>query len=76
MNGFYRPRQGRIIGGVCAGLGRRFGLGAWTVRLLAIVSCVLPGPQFLIYIALWIIMPSEDKYIAAQMGDTSSYRPE
>jgi phage shock protein PspC (stress-responsive transcriptional regulator) len=53
-----------MIGGVCAGLARRFGLGAGTVRLLAIVSCVLPGPQFLVYIALWIMMPSEEKYAA------------
>ncbi len=68
MNGFYRPRQGRMIGGVCAGLGRRLGLGAWTIRLLAIVSCVLPGPQFLVYIALWIIMPSEDKFVATHAG--------
>lgn len=65
MNGLYRPREGRVIAGVCAGLGRRFGLSAFTVRLLAIVSCVLPGPQFLIYIALWIMMPSEEKYVAS-----------
>jgi phage shock protein PspC (stress-responsive transcriptional regulator) len=65
MNGLYRPRQGRVIAGVCAGIGRRFGLGAWIVRLLAIISCVLPGPQFLIYIALWIMMPSEEKYLAS-----------
>jgi phage shock protein PspC (stress-responsive transcriptional regulator) len=30
------------------------------VRLLFVLSCVLPGPQFLIYIALWIIMPKAD----------------
>lgn len=64
MNGLYRPREGRMIGGVCAGLARRFGLGTGTVRLLAVISCLLPGPQFLIYIALWIVMPSEEKYAA------------
>jgi phage shock protein PspC (stress-responsive transcriptional regulator) len=65
MNGLYRPRQGRMIAGVCAGLARRFGLGAGTVRLLAVISCVLPGPQFLVYIALWIMMPDERKYTAS-----------
>lgn len=65
MNGLHRPRRGRVIAGVCAGLARRYGLGAWTVRLLAIVSCVLPGPQFLVYLALWIIIPSEEKYSAS-----------
>jgi phage shock protein PspC (stress-responsive transcriptional regulator) len=54
-----RPRQ-RVIAGVCSGLGRRFGMSANTVRLLFVLSCVLPGPQFLIYVVLWILMPSED----------------
>ncbi|MQA11622.1 MAG: PspC domain-containing protein [Pseudonocardiaceae bacterium] len=46
-----------MIGGVCAGLAERFGMRANTVRLLFVLSCILPGPQFLIYIALWIIIP-------------------
>jgi phage shock protein PspC (stress-responsive transcriptional regulator) len=59
MNGLSRPRQGRVIAGVCAGLGRRYGMSPWTVRLLAILSCLLPGPQFVIYIILWLMMPSD-----------------
>jgi phage shock protein PspC (stress-responsive transcriptional regulator) len=55
-----RPARGRVLGGVCAGLARRFGLSPNGVRLIFVVSCVLPGPQFLLYIALWILMPSED----------------
>jgi len=54
-----RPRN-RMIAGVCAGLARRFGLSPFMVRLIFVVSCVLPGPQFLIYLALWVVMPSED----------------
>ena len=27
------------------------------MRLLFVLSCLLPGPQFIIYIALWVIMP-------------------
>jgi phage shock protein PspC (stress-responsive transcriptional regulator) len=53
-----RPRDGRWIGGVCAGLGHRFGLRPGLVRLIFIVSCVLPGPQFLIYIILWVLLPN------------------
>lgn len=60
-----RPRGNRWIAGVCAGLARRFGISAGLVRLLFVLSCLLPGPQVLIYIALWIIMPSEDKYATA-----------
>lgn len=68
MEGLYRPREGRIIAGVCAGIGRRYGLSAWTVRLLAILSCLLPGPQFLVYIVLWILIPDERKYLATHGG--------
>ncbi|MGH3326464.1 MAG: PspC domain-containing protein [Streptomycetales bacterium] len=54
-----RPRDGGIIAGVCAGLARRFGWRPWTVRWLFIVSCLLPGPQVLLYVVLWIVMPRE-----------------
>ena len=54
-----RPRSGRVIAGVCAALARRFGMKSWQVRLLFVLSCFLPGPQFLLYIALWIILPAE-----------------
>ena len=53
-----RPRR-RVIAGVCAGLADRYGMNANTVRLLFVLSCLLPGPQFLVYIILWAVMPSE-----------------
>ncbi|MQA13535.1 MAG: PspC domain-containing protein [Pseudonocardiaceae bacterium] len=52
-----RPQEGKVIAGVCAALAHRFGLSPNMVRLLFVVSCVLPGPQFLIYIGAWIIIP-------------------
>jgi phage shock protein C len=59
--GLVRPQDGRVISGVCAGLGRRFGLGPWTTRILfVLLLMVLPGSQILIYPVLWILMPSED----------------
>jgi phage shock protein PspC (stress-responsive transcriptional regulator) len=57
-DGLVRPRD-RWIAGVCSGLARRFGTSPGFVRLLFVVSCLLPGPQVLIYIMLWIMMPSE-----------------
>jgi phage shock protein C len=58
--GLVRPRNGGIIAGVCAGVGRRFGLSAGVTRLLFIVSLiVIPGSQILIYPILWILMPKE-----------------
>ena len=58
-NGLVRPRSGRFLAGVCAGLARRFGMKPGVVRLLFVLSLLLPGPQVLAYIALWIIMPNE-----------------
>jgi phage shock protein PspC (stress-responsive transcriptional regulator) len=54
-----RPRDNRMIAGVCAGLARRFGTTPGIMRLIFVLSCLLPGPQFIIYIALWILLPSE-----------------
>ncbi|HWD02645.1 MAG TPA: PspC domain-containing protein [Amycolatopsis sp.] len=54
-----RPRHDRMIGGVCAGLARRFGTTPGKIRVLALLSCLLPGPQFVAYLILWAIIPSE-----------------
>ncbi|MFE9096215.1 PspC domain-containing protein [Streptomyces sp. NPDC007264] len=61
MTALARPTHGRMIGGVCAALAQRFGTSATTMRVVFLVSCLLPGPQFLLYIALWILLPSEEK---------------
>lgn len=55
-----RPRNGKVIAGVCAGLAQRFGWNANVVRLLFLLSCLLPGPQFVIYLVLWVLMPQRD----------------
>ncbi|WP_103382061.1 PspC domain-containing protein [Pseudonocardia dioxanivorans] len=52
-----RPENGRMIAGVCAGLADRFGWNVGTVRLLFLLSCLLPGPQFVIYLVLWVLIP-------------------
>ncbi|MDP9144399.1 MAG: PspC domain-containing protein [Actinomycetota bacterium] len=55
-----RPKQDRMIAGVAAGLADRFGMSRGTMRILFVLSMILPGPQVLIYIVLWIIIPEED----------------
>jgi len=59
--GLIRPRDGKILGGVCAGIGRRFGLTPGISRLLfVLLLMVVPGSQLLIYPVLWILMPAEE----------------
>jgi phage shock protein PspC (stress-responsive transcriptional regulator) len=60
-HGLVRPREGRVLGGVCAGLGRRLGIDPWPARiLLLLLLMVIPGSQILVYPVLWILMPSEE----------------
>jgi phage shock protein PspC (stress-responsive transcriptional regulator) len=54
-----RPRRGRVLAGVCAGLGARFGIAPWLVRAIFLASLLLPGPQAVIYVVLWILIPAE-----------------
>ena len=59
MTALFRPRNDRVIAGVCSGLGRRFGIDPTIVRIIFVASCLLPGPQILIYLAGWILIPQE-----------------
>ncbi|MFG2499768.1 PspC domain-containing protein [Streptomyces sp. NPDC048441] len=61
MTALARPTNGRMIGGVCAALAKRFGTSATTMRVIFVASCLLPGPQFLLYIALWVLLPTEGR---------------
>ncbi|MEU3963421.1 PspC domain-containing protein [Streptomyces buecherae] len=56
-----RPQHNKMIAGVCAGLAQRFGTSATTMRVIFVASCLLPGPQFLLYLALWILLPADNK---------------
>jgi len=61
-DGLVRPVEGRVLGGVCAGLGRRFGIDPWPARLLfALLLLLVPGTQLLLYPILWILMPPETR---------------
>ena len=51
-----RPRNGKLIAGVCAALAARFGLPKFLLRLGFIVFGLV-GVGELVYIALWIIIP-------------------
>lgn len=64
--GLYRlPEQGKIAG-VCAGIGDRFGMEVWLVRVLVVSAAILTGFTgliFLLYIAGWLVL---DKKVMSQ----------
>ena len=55
--GLARPREGRVIGGVSAAFGRRFGVNPFVARVITIAAAI--GFTPLAYVALWVLMPSE-----------------
>src|SRR4051812_5389985 len=54
-----RPRQGRWLGGVCAGLAARWGVPVRRVRLGFVVASAVLGLGVLVYLAAWLILPGE-----------------
>ena len=54
-----RDSRNKVIGGVCAGIARRYGLSRTGLRLAFVISCVLPGPQFIAYLLLWLLIPED-----------------
>ena len=59
MSTLVRPTHDRVIAGVCSGIARRFGVSANVVRLIFVLSMLLPGPQILIYLGGWLLIPNE-----------------
>ncbi len=63
----FRPRYGRVFGGVCAGFAQHFG---WDITLVRILLCVIVffgcGTPIIAYLIAWIAIPSEPFYFTAQ----------
>lgn len=49
-----------MVAGVAAGLADRFEVSRTTMRVIFVASMLLPGPQILIYLILWIVIPEGD----------------
>lgn len=56
--GLTRPRRGKMIAGVCAGIADHYGWSRGTVRLLFVLFGLF-GAGELAYIVLWIVMPKQ-----------------
>jgi len=59
VNAFRRSRSDRWIGGVCGGLARLTGVEAWVWRLLFTALFICAGAGLLVYVLIWIFVPSE-----------------
>jgi phage shock protein PspC (stress-responsive transcriptional regulator) len=59
-----RPRQGRLLAGVCGALGRATNTDPVLWRVVLVVLTIFAGIGFLAYVVAWLILPAE--------GDTAS----
>jgi len=59
VNAFRRSRTDRWFGGVCGGMARSTGMESWVWRLLFAALFIMAGVGLLVYLLLWIFVPSE-----------------
>jgi phage shock protein PspC (stress-responsive transcriptional regulator) len=57
QRGLSRPREGRVLAGVCAGFARRYEINPLVARVLGIATVVVLSP--LVYVGAWILMPND-----------------
>jgi phage shock protein PspC (stress-responsive transcriptional regulator) len=57
--GLVRPKHGRRVEGVCAGIARAYKLDPNLVRVVMIVLVLFGGLGLVTYVAGWILMPNE-----------------
>ena len=55
----YRPREGKVLVGVCAGIARYFNIDPVLVRLGWIIFCCMGGSGFLAYLVAAVLIPEE-----------------
>ena len=61
--GLSRPREGRILAGVCAAFTRRYDLNPVVGRILGIVGVLTFTP--IAYVVAWVLMPSDPEVAPA-----------
>lgn len=59
VNSLRRSRTDRWLGGVCGGIGRATGVESWVWRLLFAVLFLCFGAGLLVYLLLWLFVPSD-----------------
>ncbi len=64
-----RPRKGRILAGICAGIAGYSGLDVTLVRVIVtVISVFTGGTAALAYLAAWLIIPGEGEKTSIAQG--------
>ena len=59
VNSFRRSATDKWLGGVCGGLAAVTGVESWVWRLIVTVLALFGGTGLVLYILLWIFVPTE-----------------
>ena len=57
----YRSQTEKMLGGVCGGLGELLDIDPTIVRVVFVLLALLAGHGILLYLILWLIMPTKDQ---------------
>lgn len=52
-----RSSTDKMMGGVAGGIAEYFDVDSTWVRVAFVASIILPGPQVLLYLLLWLVIP-------------------
>ena len=67
-----RSTNDRKIAGICAGVADYFDLDTTLVRVLWLLATLVPGPNILAYIILWIAVPEGPTGVQATSAPVAS----
>jgi phage shock protein PspC (stress-responsive transcriptional regulator) len=70
----FRPKEGRMVAGVCAGLAAYFSVDVKLVRLLFGVFTFFYGLGAMIYLAAWAILPEDGEGQSIAESFLAKYR--
>jgi phage shock protein C len=66
-----RTNDDRMLGGVCGGMGRYFGIDSTLIRLAFAFSTVFLGIGPLIYLLLWVLVPGDSRQRSSHAAQPS-----
>ena len=73
-----RPRAGRVLAGVCAGLANSYHWDIVWVRIITVLVTVFSsGAGLIAYVVFWLIMPEEPYMLSpGYAAPTATYQPQ
>ncbi|MGH3488025.1 MAG: PspC domain-containing protein, partial [Actinopolymorphaceae bacterium] len=74
-----RARDGRILGGVCAGIGPRLQVDPVVLRVVLVILALFGGVGALLYAAGWLLVPEEGEdlsFLEQQLGRRRNGAPD